>query len=239
MTWQWQISGTVNTSVDAQVYDIDGFDATTSLINTLHGQGRRVVCYLDMGSAENYRPDYNQFPAAALSTTNEEWPDEKWIHPASLDMANAQGRTVRQILQARLEMVDAKGCDAVEPDMIEAWSSGADFPSMPDPTAGQQLTFNRWIADATHALGMDVGLKGDRDGTQVRDLEPWFDFTIQEQVYQYGEAAVLEPFRAAGKAVFIAEYQTLKPAWCTDARNRGYSLIGKNLNLGAARTLCP
>lgn len=237
LTWQWQISGTVDQTVDAQVFDVDGFDATAALVAGLHANGRRVVCYLDMGSAENYRPDYGDFAPSALSTTNQDWPDEKWIHPAALDAAGTTGKTVRQLLTARVLMVHAKGCDAVEPDMIEAASNNVTFPQMPKATAGEQLAFNRWIADTVHGLGMAVALKGDRD--QADDLEPWFDFAIQEEEYAYGEQHATDAFLAAGKAVLDAEYKApLQPVWCTDARARGISLIGKKLSLGAPRTLC-
>ncbi|HEV7752423.1 MAG TPA: endo alpha-1,4 polygalactosaminidase, partial [Baekduia sp.] len=39
ITWQWQLSGTVDQSVDAQMYDIDLFDTAPSLVASLHASG--------------------------------------------------------------------------------------------------------------------------------------------------------------------------------------------------------
>src|SRR5689334_9965680 len=41
-TWQWQLSGTIDTSFDVAMYDIDLFDAPDAKIATLHAAGRKV-----------------------------------------------------------------------------------------------------------------------------------------------------------------------------------------------------
>ena len=48
-TWQWQLTGTLDQSVPADMYDLDLFDTPASTVATLHGQGRRVTCYIDAG----------------------------------------------------------------------------------------------------------------------------------------------------------------------------------------------
>src|SRR5262245_54647651 len=50
-TWQWQITGRVDESVKAAMYDIDLFDARPGQINAgvvgrLHAKGVVVVCYV-------------------------------------------------------------------------------------------------------------------------------------------------------------------------------------------------
>src|SRR3989442_9601529 len=55
-TWQWQLQGTVDLSVEAQVYDID-VDNSGQVVAALHAKGRRVVCYFEAGTQENWRPD--------------------------------------------------------------------------------------------------------------------------------------------------------------------------------------
>lgn len=44
-----------NRAVDA--YDIDGFENTAAEVATLHAQGKYVICYSDVGTAEKFRPD--------------------------------------------------------------------------------------------------------------------------------------------------------------------------------------
>ena len=52
-TWQWQLDGKpIDTSVDAEVYDVDLFETPESTIQELHDQGRKVVCYFSAGSWE-------------------------------------------------------------------------------------------------------------------------------------------------------------------------------------------
>lgn len=81
-TWQWQLTGTINTGYDVTVYDIDLFDAPDAVLATLRAQGRRIVCYFSAGSAENWRPDYQRFKASDLGKPLDGWPGEKWATPA-------------------------------------------------------------------------------------------------------------------------------------------------------------
>lgn len=55
--WQWQLQGKIDTSIDAGVYEVDGFEVGAKAVAKLHRQGRKVICYLDVGSWESYRPD--------------------------------------------------------------------------------------------------------------------------------------------------------------------------------------
>src|ERR1700754_498095 len=48
-TWQWQLSGAINTAYPAQVFDIDLFDAPQPTIDKLKAQGSKVVCYFSAG----------------------------------------------------------------------------------------------------------------------------------------------------------------------------------------------
>ena len=79
-TWQWQLSGVIDPSVAAQVYDVDGFDTAPSTVAALRGGGRRTVCYFSAGSFEDWRPDAAAFPAAVLGSANG-WPGERWNTP--------------------------------------------------------------------------------------------------------------------------------------------------------------
>ncbi len=67
-SWYIQLSGTVDTTQPARVFDVDGFDTTAATVATLHAEGKLVVCYLDVGSVESYRPDYPDFAAVPVRT---------------------------------------------------------------------------------------------------------------------------------------------------------------------------
>src|SRR5262249_44643767 len=63
-SWQWQLTGTIDTRFDVAMYDIDLFDAPQSVIDSLHASGRIVICYFSAGSYENWRPDTGDFPTS-------------------------------------------------------------------------------------------------------------------------------------------------------------------------------
>ena len=109
-----------NSSTDPVVYDIDGFDNPASTVAALHALGKKVVCYIEVGAAENYRSDYSQFPAAALGKVMPGYSSEKYV-----DIRNAQ---VVSIIKARIAMCANKGFDAIEPDIDESYGSSTGFP---------------------------------------------------------------------------------------------------------------
>lgn len=63
LAWQWQLDTRVDPSVDVPVYDIDGFENTVADVARLHRDGRKVICYINVGAWENFRPDKADFPA--------------------------------------------------------------------------------------------------------------------------------------------------------------------------------
>jgi len=215
---------TISPILDVQVYDIDyEHPNIASVISQMHAKGIKVICYVPTGDAEDYRSDYSKF-AGHVGGNIDGWPGEKWI--------NINDPAVRPLLAARFQTCKNNGADAIEPDEIEAYSNNPGFAA----TYNDQLVFNKWVADTVHGLGMSVMQKGDSE--QAKDLEPWFDGMIQEECYQYGFCADVMPYINAGKAVFLAEYQTPSASQCADAKAKGFSLIIKNLGLDAWRQTC-
>ena len=216
-TWQWQLSGVVDPSVAAQVYDVDGFDTPASTVASLRAGGRRTVCSFSAGSFEDWRPDAAAFPAAVLGSTNG-WPGERWLDIRRLDLLGP-------IMTARMTICRDKGFDAVEPDNVDGYANATGFP----PTAADQFAFNRMVAATAHGLGLSVGLKNDLD--QVGALQPDFDFAVNEECFAFGECGGLAPFTVAGKAVFNAEYGGQSAAFCPTANALGFSTIKERLAL--------
>jgi hypothetical protein len=216
--WQWQLQGKLDPGLAASVYDIDGFESTKADVTTLHARGRKVICYLDVGSWENFRPDKARFPAAVRGTTYEGFPNERW-----LDISRF--RLFRGPLEARIAMCARKGFDAVEPDNVAGYENETGF----DLTAADQLRFNRWIAGQAHRRGMAVALKN--DPRQVPQLLGAFDFAIVEECFQYEECASFEPFVRQGKAVFETEYELPPSKFCEAAIALGFSAIRKSYDL--------
>jgi hypothetical protein len=218
--WQWQLQGKVDTGIAAAVYDVDGFETPAATVRSLHSQGRRAICYLDVGSWESYRPDAGRFPRSVIGRRYEGFPDERW-----LDIRRF--RLFAPVLEGRFAICARKGFDAVEPDNLAGFENRTGFPLTP----ADQLRFNRWVARRVRALGMAVALKN--DGAQAGALIGDFDFAIVEQCFQYEECGLYRPFVEHGKAVFEAEYELEPSRYCDAARRLGFSAIGKSYDLFA------
>ena len=52
-SWQWQLSGETDPTLDVQMYDIDLFEAQQEVIDQLHAHGRVVICYFSAGTYED------------------------------------------------------------------------------------------------------------------------------------------------------------------------------------------
>ena len=191
-TWQWQLEGEINTTHDADVFDIDLFDAPTETMGELKARGIKTVCYFSAGSWEEWRSDADDFPTAAIGETLDGWEDERW-----LDITD---EIVFEVMERRLDLAADRGCDAVEPDNVAGYDDETGF----DFGRDDQASYNRALAEAAHARGLAIGLKNALE--LIEELEPQFDFAVNEQCWEYDECDVLQPFIDAGKPVFNAEY---------------------------------
>lgn len=229
LTWQWQIGDIhIDTSIEADVYDIDLY-VDQSIIDQLHAKGRKVICYISVGSWEDWRPDKDIFPAEVLGRDYEGWPGEKWLDIRQIDK-------LAPIMQARLDLCKAKGFDAVEPDNMEIHTNNTGFPLSYD----DQLKYALWLADEAHKRGLAIGQKNASD--QVRDLVNVYDFAITEDYFYYNNAESIIPYIEAGKPVFAAEYTDLPGdfgAFCEKSKQLNFSTILKNRGLDAWIQTCP
>ncbi|MFE9613105.1 endo alpha-1,4 polygalactosaminidase [Streptomyces sp. NPDC006012] len=224
LAWQWQLDGRADPSVDVPVYDIDGFENSAADVARLHRAGRKVICYLNVGAWETFRPDKDAFPKSVLGAANG-WAGERWLDVRRRDV-------LRPVMARRMDMCRAKGFDAVEPDLVEGYADRTGFPL----TADDQLAYNRMIAEIAHERGLAVGLKNDL--RQIPQLVGRFDFAVNEECAQYDECGALRPFIAAGKAVFHVEYAEPTGAFCTESRELKLSSMRKRLDLGVWRQPC-
>jgi hypothetical protein len=215
LSWYWQLQGNINNSEPVAAYDIDGFENNAAEVATLHAQGKHVICYIDAGTAEDFRPDYSSFPKSVLGHSNG-WPGEKWLDIRQLSV-------IEPIMAARFQMCREKGFDAVEPDNIEAFSNKSGFPV----TAAEQLTYNEWIANEVHSLGMAVLQKN--DGEQTPELQSYFDGALSEECNQFDECEDFKPYLLSGRPVLNAEYKLAKKKFC--AADLADGLMGARFNL--------
>jgi hypothetical protein len=223
-TWHWQLQGRLNTSYDADVYDIDLFDNTAAAIEALHDDGRRVVCYFSAGSYEDWRPDAGDFTPADLGNALDGWPGEHWV--------DIRSTNVRNIMSARLDIAVQKGCDAVEPDNVDGYTNATGL----SLSAADQLAYNRFLAHEAHQRNLAIGLKNDVD--QADKLVDIFDFAINEECHEYDECDLLRVFVQADKPVFNAEYASqyvnnpsARRSLCADALANNFRTLVLPLDL--------
>ena len=225
LKWQIQYTGTLDTSLNVDVYNIDLFDTSATTISSLKSKGKHVICYFSAGSYENWRPDTGKFPTSVLGQDLDGWAGEKWLDVRQLDI-------LIPIMQARMELAAQKGCHGVDPDNVDGYTNNTGFAL----SYNDQLAYNIALAEAAHNLGLAVGLKNDVD--QIKDLVNHFDFAVNEECFQYDECNTLNPFINAGKAVFGIEYNLSNSSFCPQANTMNFDFLKKKLSLDAWRESC-
>jgi hypothetical protein len=209
-TWHWQLNGDINTNHNVELYDIDLFDTDEKIIKELKDSGKKVICYFSAGSFENWRDDKDKFPASVKGSSLDGWEGENW-----LDIRSSK---VKDIMSARIKLAKDKGCDGVEPDNVDGYTNNSGF----DLTYEDQIAFNRFLASESHRYGLSIALKNDLD--QIVDLEPYFDFAVNESCHKYSECDMLKPFTDHNKAVLNAEYEVdKKDEYCSNSF--GFSML--------------
>jgi len=198
---------------EPDVYDIDGEFNPPETVAYLHAMGKKVICYFDAGVYETYRKDAPKFQELSPQIWGNEdvgWPNSFWLDIRRID-------ELEPIMKARMQECKDDGFDAIEPDEIDGWENDTGFPL----TYQDQLNYNKALARWAHEIGMSIGQKGDI--IQTRDLVDDFDWTLNEECFQYNECTNpydpildeevpgLQLYVQRNKAVFVAEYKSYKP----------------------------
>jgi len=204
-SWQWQIDGSTidETVLDGvsnpkKMYDIDLFTTDAVTIQRLHAKGIYVVCYVETGSWENYRPDASSYPQSVLGNALSGYPNERLVDIRQISV-------LQPIMAARFDLAKSKGCDGIEPDLDDTYNGyNSGFPL----TMQDQLNFNKAVADLAHARGMSIGLKNGASsgGVFEKAMVQFTDWALNEECNQFGECGGYSVYIAANKAVFQVEY---------------------------------
>ena len=189
---QVQLQGTPNISYDVELYVLDLFDTDSAVIDALHADGRKMICYFSAGTFENWRDDAGRFTAADKGRRLGNWPGERWL--------DIRSQNVRAIMADRLDLAVQRGCDGVDPDNVDGYSNRTGLPL----TYQDQIDYNTWLAAQAHQRGLAISLKNDLG--QIDDLVAHFDFAINESCHEWDECELLMPFIEAGKPVVHINY---------------------------------
>jgi hypothetical protein len=225
-TWQIQLSGSLDTSVDVRVFTLD-LDTPPPVLDALRDAGRIVFCYFSAGTMEPFRDDASDFPESSLGARLPDYPDERWV--------DVRDPAVRSIMQDRIARAAEVGCDGVHPSGLAGFSAenGIDF------ERADQLAYDRWLSGVAHEQGLSIGLV-ETDVELSEELVADFDWSVVWSCLDTDcEAAA--PFVALGKAAFLVEYgdESRTAEVCPKARALGLSaIIKRNADLDAFRAGC-
>jgi hypothetical protein len=212
--FHWQLTDyPVDTTIQADFYGLDLFETSANTIAVIQARGAIVICYLNAGAWEDFRPDADQFPQVVIGKRYTGWQGERW-----LDIRNYEAFVL--IMLARLDLALEKGCDGIEPDNIQGYQNDTGFPI----SAENQLAYNRWLSSEAHNRGLLIALKNNPD--QARELVDDFDLAIVEDCAAHGFCEAYLPFIAQGKSVFQVEYTdnfNSASAFCLQSRELGTS----------------
>ena len=234
-SWQIELAHPLtNTTFNASVYDIDLFENNITTINTLHNQGRRVICYFSAGSYENWRPDAGTFDNKTdLGKPLDGWAGEWWLDTNSTN--------VRKIMLSRLDLAVSKGCDGVDPDNVDGYDNDNGL----ELTQADAVDYVNFLADAAHARNLSVGLKN--AGEIIPQVLGKMEWAVNEQCVQYEECSTWQPFVEAGKPVFNIEYPDGAPnvaaqkvqSICDNSDSKGFETVLKEMDLDDWVEVCP
>jgi Glycoside-hydrolase family GH114 len=265
MQWEWQICcyqganlyppssysklNYVNTSYNVPFYDIDGFEndnnrtidpKTGQPIGTvarLHAQGRRAICYLDVGSFEDWRPDWGKHlrrrHPGLVGAPVPDWPHQWWI-----DFRKT--RVIYPIMRARLDMCRRRGYDGVQFDDLVAYEESKQ--GFSKPITGQQtVAYAVWLANQAHRRGLSAAFQNALE--IAKQLQPYYDWALFEDCTQYQEChhPGLRAFLTAHKFVADVEYTDNKGhslRWCGTLAPGTVGMLKQRL-LDAPRWACP
>ena len=225
VTWQYQLVDDVDPELDAQLFVIDLFNESATLIERLHAQGKIAVAYLSAGTLESYRDDAEDFPEDAVGQPLESYPNESWL--------DVRSPGVRERMAARLDMARAKGFDGIVPTSLTGYLQDTGF----DFDAADQTDYSVWLSAEIRTRGMHVAMSG--DFARVAELAPHYDWAVDFGCVARANCDRLAPFKAAGKPVLDVETQGQLAAVCALADGYGVNMIMKREGFGAYRAVCP
>ncbi|KAI9333109.1 glycoside hydrolase superfamily [Obelidium mucronatum] len=245
MNWQWQLTGKLDVSVPALVYDIDvaGGDGINAAAVKSRNPDRKILCYVNVGSLEtgNQRADEKQFLPSELGSEYPGWNGEYFV-----DIRSAN---VRRIMQNRFQAMKAAGCDGIEPDnMAIEYKGNSGF--TPGISTADQVNYMHWFTGAVHDLGMSIGAKNGGDIlAKYPEFYSIFDFAVIEECTASNNCQLYSPFVKAGRPVFAADYVNSGSGGCKAIKGsvqdacdtlNSYNFEGiiKNCNLDATVTQC-
>lgn len=191
--WDWQLTSPIDLDVEVKVLVLDASEVSAADIERVERRGVKTVCYVSVGTLEEYRDDLAAFPAAVVGKTYGDWPDERFLDIRARDV-------LMPIMRARFQLCADLGFDAIEPDNMSTYDNDTGF----ELTQRDQLVYNLELAAMAHEMGLEIAQKNAVE--LLPAMYNFFDFMIVEECFLYQFCNELQPYLDAGKDVLAAEY---------------------------------
>jgi len=76
----------------------------------------------------------------------EDWEGEWWL--------NTNSANVRAIMKTRIALAKSKGCDAIDPDNVDAYNNNNGL----ELTKNDAIDYLKFLATEAHSAGMSIGV---------------------------------------------------------------------------------
>jgi len=181
-----------------------------------------IICYFNAGLVQTTDCDYNttwDTPPyrSLLGNLWPKFPNERWI--------NIKNTTAQDLIKKRITLARDLGCDAVDPDNIDAYGVDSDDELPDDQKTGfhlveeDDINFMRALSKHAHGLTttrgytMLIGQKNAKELAGTLLKEGLVDFAVledckglRETVSNAAFCSDFQPFIKAGKPVLSIEY---------------------------------
>lgn len=226
--WDWQLSAPYDLGVEVDVLVLEPDELSAGDIADVAGRGVLLVCYLSIGSWEEWRADADRFPEAVLGRPLGDWPGERYLDIRARDV-------VVPLMAARIDACAAKGFRGIEPDNMDL----SDNPTGFAITRADTMAYLAEIEAHARSRGMMVLQKNAPD--LVPALVGRFDMALVEECFEYDFCDAFLPYVRAGKPVLVAEYADSGQDWaavCARAEDLGFEVIIKDKEVVAGGARC-
>lgn len=224
LKWQIQLQGDLELVEGVDVYAVD-YTASQASIDAAKATGAKVMCYISAGSAEDWRPDYSEFPDGVIGNAYENWPGEWWLDTRNIG-------ALAPIMRARMIACRDKGFDAIDADNVNGFENNTGFYI----TREDSIEYIIWLAEEAHSLGMAFSLKNSE--SLVEEVRYSVDMMQSESCFVYSNCANASKMSDIDKPVFAVEYEEAidqSRFWeaCGVAEQYSFSMVYRDIRLFA------